>query len=110
MICYSKECRVAKVPVTGMECSCWKDCRFFDNEAPVRDSVSHPDYYQGPHECIDLMKALFGEKDVMAFCRCNSFKYRFRAGRKEGADAEEDLAKARWYEDFLIEMRQREGL
>lgn len=76
----------------------------------MSDNVSHPSHYAGPHECIDLMKALFGKDDVMAFCKCNSFKYRFRAGRKEGSPAEEDLKKAEFYEDLLIEMRQREGL
>lgn len=66
------------------------------------ESVSHPTHYVGPHECIEVMEALFGIDDVKGFCRCNSFKYRFRAGKKEGASAEEDLAKAQFYEDYLI--------
>ena len=74
------------------------------------DSVRHPIHYDGPHECIEVMEALFGVDDVKGFCRCNSFKYRFRAGKKDGASAEEDLEKARFYEDFLIELQQREGL
>ena len=106
MICYSKECPIAMVGSMGMECYRAKECTKYKGS----DSVSHPSHYAGPHECIDLMQALFGKEDVMAFCRCNSFKYRFRAGKKEGANAEEDLKKAEWYEDFLIEMRQREGL
>ena len=72
--------------------------------------INHPEYYQGQHECIEIMRALFGDDAVKGFCRCNSFKYRFRAGKKDGSSAEEDLEKARFYEDFLIELRQREGL
>ena len=67
-------------------------------------NVEHPSHYQGPHECIDIMEALFGAEDVMAFCRCNSFKYRFRAGKKEGVSAEEDIAKAEFYEGYLMSM------
>lgn len=69
--------------------------------------IDHPSYYQGQNECIEVMKALFGAEAVKDFCRCNSFKYRFRAGKKDGASAAEDLAKASWYEDYLMEM---EGL
>ena len=69
-----------------------------------------PDYYKGPHECIEVMEHLFGKEAVEDFCRCNSFKYRFRAGKKEGASAEEDLEKARFYENLLIEMHKGESL
>lgn len=72
------------------------------------DSVRHPSHYDGPHECIEVMEALFGVEDVKWFCRCNSFKYRFRAGKKEGASAEQDLAKARFYEDYLIGLNSRD--
>ena len=48
------------------------------------DNVSHPAHYQGKHECIDEMIALFGVEDVKAFCRCNVYKYRYRASRKGG--------------------------
>lgn len=71
--------------------------------------VEHPDYYQGDKECIDLMIPLFGIHDVIGFCRCNSFKYRFRAGNKPGVSAAEDLAKAHWYENKLIELTKGKG-
>lgn len=120
MTCYNTKC--AKVPynaIGNLYCPDWETCPNFDGIRPVidepyamrkEDAVQHPSHYQGPHECIDLMQALFGKEDVMAFCRCNSFKYRFRAGKKEGAAYEQDIAKAQFYEDLLIEMRQREGL
>lgn len=97
-------------------CYSYETCPYYaestesDVKAKLDGSVVHPAYYQGPHECIDLMKALFGKEDVMAFCRCNSFKYRFRAGRKDGSPAEEDLKKAEFYEDLLIEMHKGESL
>jgi len=72
------------------------------------ESVNHPSHYDGPHECIEVMEALFGVEDVKGFCRCNSFKYRFRAGKKEGASAEQDLAKAQFYEDYLIGLNSRD--
>ena len=57
-------------------------------------SVNHPAHYQGKHECIDEMVALFGVEDVKAFCRCNVYKYRYRAIQKGG---QEDIDKADWY-------------
>lgn len=53
------------------------------------------------------MGALFGYEAVKDFCRCNSFKYRFRAGRKEGETKQEDIKKAEWYEDYLIKLNER---
>lgn len=67
--------------------------------------INHPSYYnKGSRECIDIMRDLFGDEAVKGFCRCNSFKYRFRAGDKPDNDAEKDLKKAEWYEDYLHKM------
>ena len=50
----------------------------------------------------------FGIKAVIDFCMCNAYKYRWRAGLKEGNSKEQDLAKAQWYikkaEELLSEM------
>lgn len=67
-------------------------------------NVNHPDHYRGRYECIDVMRVMFGDEAVKAFCRCNSFKYRFRASRKNGS---EDIEKAEWYEDYLIKMENK---
>jgi hypothetical protein len=66
----------------------------------MNDKVNHPSHYQGKHECIEVMRALFGDEAVKSFCKCNAYKYRFRAGKK--GSAEEDIKKAEWYEDYLI--------
>lgn len=68
-----------------------------------KETVNHPAHYQGKHECIDEMISLFGLDAVKGFCMCNVYKYRFRAAKKNGA---EDIAKADWYMDKLIELQQ----
>ena len=74
------------------------------------NKIDHPAHYSGEHECIELMEALYGIEAVKDFCRCNSFKYRFRAGRKEGETKQEDIKKAEWYEDYLIKLNERSKL
>jgi len=72
----------------------------------MANSVDHPSYYQGKRECIDVMIDLYGVEAVKAFCKCNSFKYRFRAGKKY-LEKEQDLAKAEWYENKLHELNKQ---
>ena len=79
-----------------------KEC--YTGHLPVEEkseAVDHPAHYQGKNECIDVMEAMFGVDAVIAFCKCNAFKYRFRANMKNG---EEDIKKAEWYETKLIEL------
>lgn len=65
------------------------------------DKVNHPSHYQKDgKECIDVMLEVYGIQAVIHFCECNAFKYRWRAGMKEGESAEVDLKKAQWYEDY----------
>ena len=60
------------------------------------DPVNKPKHYnrEGAMECIDEMILLFGKETVKDFCKCNAWKYRYRAADKNGA---EDLAKSDWY-------------
>lgn len=74
----------------------------------IEDNINHPEHYQGKHECIDIMRVMFGDEAVKSFCKCNAFKYRFRAGRKEGNSAEQDINKAEWYEEYLFEMEKED--
>ena len=39
----------------------------------------------------------YGVEAVINFCICNAYKYKWRAGLKEGNSKEQDLAKAEWY-------------
>lgn len=66
------------------------------------DAVERPSHYcSGANECIDVMEWVFGTEAVADFCRCNIFKYRFRADKKNG---EEDIKKAEWYEKKLKQL------
>lgn len=80
---------------------------FTKNYEYIEDNVNHPTHYQGKHECIDIMRVLFGDEAVKGFCKCNAFKYRFRAGRKEENTAEQDRKKAEWYEEYLFRMEEK---
>lgn len=58
----------------------------------------HPTHYQSYYkdglECIDAMRAAFGEIAVAHFCACNAFKYLWRHSSKGQM---EDINKALWY-------------
>lgn len=70
------------------------------------DAVNHPAHYQGSHECIDEMLALFGVEAVKGFCMCNVYKYRYRADKKNG---DEDIKKADWYMSKLMELERMQN-
>lgn len=66
------------------------------------ERVDHPTHYQGEYECIDLMREIYGDEAVRWFCILNAYKYRFRAGKKDGNSLEQDDAKAQWYENYVM--------
>ena len=68
------------------------------------DPVNHPTHYtQGGIECIDaIAAALTGLSGEEAYDTGAAIKYLWRWKHKNGA---EDLKKARWYIDRLIEMQ-----
>lgn len=70
------------------------------------DFVDPQHYKDGGMEAIDMMRRIWGDEKVLAYCEMNAFKYRVRVGKKPGADIQTDLAKARWYEDKAIELRK----
>lgn len=65
------------------------------------NNVDRPAHYNGT-DCIDQMRETFGDEAVKAFCKCNAFKYMYRADSK--GKPEEDKAKARWYIEYLENM------
>ena len=72
------------------------------------DPVNHPNHYTGKYECFDVLRSIYGDNAVKNFCLCNTFKYLWRHKRKNGL---EDLKKARWYLNKLIEMEEaHEGM
>jgi hypothetical protein len=68
----------------------------------AEDNVNHPSHYtQGAIECIDAIKEATKELlGIEAVCTANIIKYVWRWKFKNGV---EDLRKARWYLDRLIE-------
>lgn len=66
------------------------------------DNVNRPSHYaSGDIECIDAMTVAYGKEAVMAFCKCNAFKYQWRFDKKNGI---EDIKKAQWYQNKYIEL------
>jgi len=70
------------------------------------DNINHPSHYtQGSIECIDAIeestKGLLG---IAAVCVANVIKYIWRYKFKNGI---EDLKKARWYLDKLIDHEEQ---
>jgi hypothetical protein len=63
--------------------------------------INPPHYLQNGYglEAIEIMRRTFGDAEVAAYCRVSAFKYRLRAGLKEGNPADQDLLKERWYLD-----------
>lgn len=67
----------------------------------LNDPVNHPAHYtQGGIECIEALKAALGFEGFKAYCRGNIIKYLWRTEHKNKV---QDLKKARWYLDRLIE-------
>jgi len=65
------------------------------------DPVNHPAHYtQGGIECIEALKAALGFEGFKSYCRGNIIKYLWRTEHKNKV---QDLKKARWYLDRLIE-------
>lgn len=64
--------------------------------------VDHPAHYTaGKIECIDALEAATEDlTGIEAVCTANAIKYLWRWKRKGGS---EDLEKAKWYINMLIE-------
>ena len=68
----------------------------------LTDKVNHPTHYTGGNvECIDAIEsATVNLTGIEAVCTGNAIKYLWRWKHKNGA---EDLHKAKWYINRLIE-------
>ena len=71
------------------------------------DNVNHPQHYQANGiETIDVIEAWTKDLDgIVAVCAANVIKYISRWNKKNGI---EDLKKARWYCNKLIDVLSRE--
>lgn len=69
------------------------------------DCVNQPSHYtSGGIECLDAMQAMLSKDEFIGFLRGNVFKYNWRYKLKNGI---EDLKKAKFYQDKLIEVESK---
>ena len=69
------------------------------------EKIEHPVHYKipGKKECIEQMYEDYGMEVTAIFCLTNAYKYLYRAGLKPGEKESEDIAKARWYYNWIME-------
>lgn len=73
------------------------------------DLVNHPSHYQRDgRECIDVIESILSPAEFRGFLKGNMMKYDWRAGLKEGSSKEQDLAKAKWYDNKLNEFNEKQ--
>lgn len=78
---------------------------FYPNWKAITDNVNSPKHYtQGGIETIDYIKAKLGEEGCINYCMGNVMKYTSRWQDKNGF---EDLAKARWYLNYAINLMDK---
>lgn len=66
----------------------------------MSDKINPEHYKQGSIQCIDAMQQVLSTEEFQGYLKGNVFKYIWREKNKNGI---EDLRKARWYLDRLIE-------
>ena len=70
-------------------------------QVPKFDSVNNPHHYNtGGIECIDAIKESMDKPEFKGYLKGNIMKYLWRYEYKNGV---EDLRKAKWYLDKLVE-------
>ncbi len=78
-------------------------------EEPVEeaDPVNHPNHYtSGSVECIEAIEASMSSEQFKGYCKACVMKYVWRYQLKNGV---EDLKKARWYLNKLIDHLEKRG-
>lgn len=73
-----------------------------------REQVDHPRHYGGadnPYEVIKVLEAWLSREEFIGAMKFNIIKYHARAAHK--ANAEEDMRKAAWYDNYLKEYLTR---
>jgi len=68
------------------------------------DRVNKPTHYQGTIEAIDAIEASMPLQQQMGYLKGNVMKYIIRWDRKNGL---EDLQKAQWYLNRMIDKQEK---
>lgn len=73
-----------------------------DHVPTKHDPVNSPSHYtSGGIECIDAMQAMLSKQEFIGYLRGNVMKYQWRYQNKNGL---QDLNKAQWYLNKLVEV------
>lgn len=68
---------------------------------PEPDPVERPPHYNtGEVECIEAIESMLSADEYRGYLRATAFAYRWRYRHKNGI---EDLKKAAWYENRLLD-------
>jgi len=95
-----------KISIDDVEPKEWDETRWLKHEKK-EDLVNNPSHYnKGGIECIDGIQAMLTDEEFIGYLRGNSLKYRWRFPYKNGI---EDLKKADWYENKLLEVLGSNG-
>jgi hypothetical protein len=77
-----------------------------ETSGAAQDNVNNPSHYgQGKIEAIDYIEDFLNEEEYIGYLRGNIAKYMHRFRYKNGV---EDLKKAQWYLNRLIETQEEE--
>lgn len=75
---------------------------FAKDETLLLTNPIEPNHYKtGNMECIDALAETLGSEGIKSFCKGNVIKYLWRYEKKNGV---EDLKKAQWYLNKLIDL------
>lgn len=82
------------------------DLNLSGGQAPAVDLVNHPPHYtKGGIECIAALRAALGDAGFVSYCNGAAIKYLWRWRYKGGA---EDLRKANWYINAMLETLEQD--
>ena len=73
------------------------------------DAINPEHYKKGGKQVWQMMIDIWGKDSYIAFCEMNAFKYRMRAGNKPGNSTEQDMEKAKWYENQIQQLRDEQS-
>lgn len=79
-----------------------------ESDVKLTDMVNHPPHYtKGGIECLDAIRASMTDDEYKGYLKGNIIKYLWRYEWKNGL---EDLKKAQFYQNRLIELVQAEKI
>lgn len=100
-------CEIGWGTADGKRCedTCMEYAKYAKTSQPPPDAVNHPHHYtMGKIECIDYIQDKLTPEEFRGFIKGNVIKYITRERLKNGM---QDLKKAKWYLDRLIDTESK---